>query len=432
MKKALFILLPFALGANLAAFELQGMRASRINEAAAAARLPLPAAVPSPERTEAAPARQAAAFAVYKVNGVDVVVPHIGGGNNLLAVLAPGTAPDTLSAKLRAAFKAGAGAKAAAIQPQSKAELELAGQNPGAVILSLNAFLPAAVAELFNRESNFAGPNCFNAAFTAAGLMGPDKLRHVGNPEADQLLSMYFRSVPASAPQPGDILVLNGGDHSVYNLGGGLIFHKKSYLKQHIYRITLLEKAYAPEPNEWKPGPFDGGSIFNSPASINKKEAWRPTGAHYDFGQASADEQAKVNVAIFITGQAEKSAPNWALAKVMGYFTERLLEELVADWSAMARSPNPVLRAYYHQLESMRDQANQSIEVELLSSQNAQSHANEILKSVWLPRNDYSRGLIGQLLKIYGHDQSATEKVMDAIDKDFDGQPLRRIKTGGL
>jgi len=432
MEKSLFIFLSFTLCANLAAFELQGLGASRINEAAAAARIPLPTAVPSPERTEASTERQAASFAVYKVNGVDVVVPHIYGGNTLLAVLPAGTSPEALSAKLRAAFGAGAGAKAAAIQPQSKAELELAAQNPGAVLLSLNAFLPAGAAALFNREPNFAGPNCFNAAFTAAGLMAPGKLRHVGNPEADQLLSMYFRSVPSSTLQAGDVLVLNDGDHGVYYLGGGLIFHKKSYLKQHLYRITQLEKAYAQEPNEWKPGPFDGGSVFNTSETIRKKAAWRPSGAHYAFGQASADEQAKVNVAIFITEQAEKNAPNWALAKVMGYFTERLLENLVSDWSAMARSPNPVLRAYYHQLESMRDQANQSIEVELLSSQNAQSHANEILKNVWLPRNDYSRGLIGQLLKIYGRDQGALEKVMDAIEKDYDGQPLKHIKAGGL
>ncbi|MDO8803700.1 MAG: hypothetical protein Q7R35_04665 [Elusimicrobiota bacterium] len=432
MRKALFIFLPFALCANLAAFELQGLSAARIAETAATARIPFPLAVKSPERQEASPERQTASFAVYKVNGVDVAVPHIGGGNNLLAVLPPGTAPETISTKLRAAFGAAAGAKAAAIKPQSGAELELADQNPGAVIFSLNAFLPAGAAALFNREPNFAGPNCFNAAFTAAGLMAVNKLRHVGNPEADQLLSMYFKSVPSSPPQPGDILVLNDGDHGVYYLGGGLIFHKKSYLKQHIYRITLLEKAYAPEPNEWKPGPFDGGSVFNDSGTIHKKAAWRPTGAHYDFGPASADEQAKVNAAIFITEQAEKSAPNWALARTMGYFTERLLENLVSDWSAMARSPNPVLRAYYHQLESLRDQANQSIEVELLSSAHAQSNANEILKNVWLPRNDYSRGLIGQLLKIYGRDQAAAEKVMDAIDKDYDGQPLRHIKSGGL
>ncbi|MDD5209466.1 MAG: hypothetical protein PHV36_08770 [Elusimicrobiales bacterium] len=430
MRKALFIFLPFALSANLAAFELQGIGAAQI-AGAAVSKIPLPAA-PLPENLKAAPEQSAVSFAAYKVNGVDVVVPNIGGGNNLLAVLSPGTNLGTLSAKLRPAFAASSAAKAAVIQPQSKAELELAARNPGAAIVSLNSFLPAGAAALFNREPNFAGPNCFNAAFTAAGMMEPGKLRHVGNPEADQLLSMYYKSVPASNLQPGDILVLNDGDHGVYYLGGGLIFHKKSYLKQHLYRIALLEKAYEPEPNEWKPGIFDGGSSFSSPETIHGRKAWRPSGAHYDFGQASADESAKADAAIFITGYAEKTAPNWALAKEMGYFTERLLENLVDDWSAMAKSPNPVLRAYYHQLESLRDQANQSIEVELLSSQHAQANANEILKRVWLPRNDYSRGLISRLLKIYGRDQAVLEKVMDAIEKDYDGRPLSHIKSGRL
>jgi hypothetical protein len=430
MRRYLFILLPFSLYANLAAFELPGMNAARIAEAAAAARIPVPAATIL--RAEIPPARLTAAFAVYQVNGVAVAVPNIDGGRNILAVVRPGDDQAAMGVKLRAAFGSAAGARAVAVQPQSKAELELAAQNPGASIVSLNQFLPPAAAALFNREPNFAGPNCFNAAFTAAGLMQPDKLRHVGNPEADQLLSMYFKSVPASTPQPGDVLVLNDGDHGVYYLGGGLIFHKKSYLKQHIYRIVPLERAYEPEPNEWKPGPFDGGSPFNSSEPIRKKEAWRPSGAHYDFGQASADETAKVNAVIFITEAAEKQAPNWSLAREMGYFSERLLENLVDDWSPMAKSPNPVLRAYYHKLESLRDQANQSIEVELLSSPNSQSNANEILKRVWLPRNDYSRGLVTQLLKICGRDAAALDKTLDAIEKDYDNSPLRHIKAGGL
>ncbi len=428
MRKFLFILLPFAFLSDLAAFELQDINAAQVAENSAAIQPPLPV----PYRSETAPSRLAASFSAYTVNGVSVVVPNIGCGSELLAALPAGVKPEALTAKLRAAFNSSASAKPVTIQPKAKAELDLAAQNPGASIVSLNQFLPPAAAALFNREPNFAGPNCFNAAFTAAGMMAPDKLRHVGNPEADQLLSMYFKNVPAANIQAGDILVLNDGDHAVYYLGGGLIFHKKSYLKQHIYRIVQLEKAYEAEPYEWKPGIFDGGSPFNDAETIRRRAAWRPTGAQYPFGQASADETAKVNAVIFITEAAEKQAPNWALAREMGYFSERLLENLVDDWSAMAKSPNPVLRAYYYKLESLRDQANQSIELELLSSPNAQSNANEILKRVWLPRNDYTRGLVSQLLKIYGRDAAGLEKVLDAIEKDYDNSPLRHIQAGGL
>lgn len=162
-----------------------------------------------------------------------------------------------------------------------------------------------------------------------------------------------------------------------------------------------------------------------------RPSAWRPTGAQHQFGSGSATaaEQARVNAIIFLEESVVYQAPRWALGKNLGYFTERLLENLVSDWSAMEKSPNPVMKAYYYKLASLRDQANQSIEVELLSSQNAQSHANDILKSVWFPRNDYSRGLVGQLLGIYGRPAADADAAMAAIEKDYDGTPLRHIKS---
>lgn len=413
MFKLLTALLPLALCANLGAFDLPSVNA----ELAASAELRLPEARPA-----------ASKLALYQVNGVEIAVPHIGAGRSVLAAVKPGSDLNAISAKLRAAFGAAASAKAVPLQPQTPAELELAQADPGAAIVSLNAFLPAAAAELFNKDAGFSGPNCFNAAFTAAGLMAPGKLRHVGNPETDQLLAMYYKPVAATALKPGDILVLNGGDHGVFYLGGGLIFHKKSYLKDHIYRIVPLEQAYKPEPFEWKPSPFEGNSPFNSDEPIRERKAWRATGAQYQFGQASADEAAKAELIIFLQEKAEFQAPRWALAKELGYFTERLLENLVSDWSALAKSPNPVLKAYYHRLESLRDQANQSIEVELLSSPHSQSHADEILRGVWLPRNAYSRELAARLLKIYGRDPAGADWALDAIAADYDGTPLKHLK----
>lgn len=422
MKILLSLSFLFAFCPGLQAFELQGLGAARLADLPQF-EIPLPG--PAAENTP----RAASSFAAYQVNGVEVIVPHIGCGASVLAVLRAGESAGNLSAKLRAAFGSAPGAMAAAVQPAAKAELELAAANPGASLVSLNAFLPPAAAALFNKEPNFGGPNCFNAAFTAAGLMQAAKLRHVGNPEAGQLFSMYFKPAPPSALKPGDIVVFNDGDHAAYYLGGGLIFHKKSFLKQHIYRIALLEKAYEPEPFEWKPGPFDSGSPFNSSEPIRKKEAWRPTGAQYQFGQASAEEAARAQIILFLAEHIEKQAPRWALARELGYFTERLLENLVSDWSAMAKSPNPVLRAYYHQLESFRDQANQSIEVELLSSPHAQANADEILRGVWLPRNAYSGELVGRLLALYGKNPASAGKTLDAIAAKFEGSPLDQVKA---
>jgi len=412
------LLVPYA----LPAFELPALRAPALLQAE-------PAAPPAPALPPAQ--RAAACYAVYAVDGVEVAVPHIGCGRQLLAALRPGDNFQTLTGRLRAAFGAPPSAAPAPLQPSARAEVEFAAANPGARLFSVNAFLPANVRELFNRDPNFGGPNCFNAAFTAAGLMDPARLRHVGNHEADQLLAMYFKKVPAGALKPGDVLVLNDGDHGAYYLGGGLVFHKKSYLKQHSYRIARLEKVYYPEPFEWRPGPFDSGSPFNDSDEVKRTEAWRPTGASYEFGQASADEAAKVEAIIFLTESIEKQAPRWAFSKELGYFTERLLENLVSDWGALGRGGNPVLKAYYHRLESLRDQANQSVETELLSSPHAQGNADKILREYWLPRNAYSRDLAARLLKIYGKDPALAEAALDAVAAKFDGSPLQQIKSAG-
>lgn len=410
------------LSSNLYAFELPRIDAAGVVDSVAVAEPRLPEARSSHET------RQASYFAEYQVNGVKIAVPHVGNGRRVIAALHWNASHEAFAAKIRKAFNSSPSAIPEKITPESRAEQELAALNPGYEIVSLNSFLPAGAAPLFNLEYSFGGPNCFNAAFTAAGLRSPDRLRHVGNPEADQLLSMYYKKTSASSLRPGDIIVLNSGDHGVYYLGDGLIFHKKSYLKQHSYRIVPLEKAYEPEPFEWKPGPFDNGSPFNSSEPIRKMEAWRPTGAQYEFGYATAEEQARAGVINFIAEQVELKAPNWKLSRELGYFTESLLEGLVSEWSSMGKSPNPVIRAYYHQISSLRDQANQSIESELLSSPHSQSNAYQILKDNWLPRNEYSRALVGSLLKLYGRDASETEAVLDAIGNNFERNPLDQIK----
>ncbi|HBE89442.1 MAG TPA: hypothetical protein DDW67_09930 [Elusimicrobia bacterium] len=410
------------LSSNLSAFELPRMDAAGVAGSAAVAESRLPD-IPAPLET-----RQSSYFAEYQVNGARIAVPHVGNGRRVIAALHWNANRETFAAKVREAFNSPSSAAPEKINPESRAEQELAALNPGYEIVSLNSFLPGGAAALFNLEYSFGGPNCFNAAFTAAGLRDHRKLRHVGNPEADQLLSMYYRKTPASSLRPGDVIVLNGGDHGVYYLGAGLIFHKKSYLKQHSYRIVPLERAYEPEPFEWKPGPFDNGSPFNSSEPIRKMEAWRPTGAQYEFGYATEEEKARAGIINFVAEQVELKAPNWRLSRELGYFTESLLEGLVSEWSAMGKSPNPVIRAYYHQLSSLRDQANQSIESELLSSPHAQSNAYQILKDNWLPRNDYSRALVGSLLRLYGRDSSETEAVLDAIGNSFERNPLNQVK----
>jgi hypothetical protein len=417
MIKILITLLPFALAVNLSASELKDINGAQIFKISSNSEIKLPT-----------PVEHNKYFAVYNVNDIEVVVPNIYGGKNLMTVLKPGMNINALSAKISSAFGASRRVRPIILEPKSDAELELAANNPGSAIVSLNQFLPENAAALFNRPAGFAGPNCFSAAFTASGMMSINQLRHVGNPETDQLLSMYFNKVSRNNLRPGDILILNDGDHGVYYLGAGLIFQKKSYLKEHIYRIVLLENAYKSEPKEWHPGPFGGPDPFAGNIPIKTIEPWRSSGMEHQFGPATADELAKTEVSIFLAKHIEKEGPQWGFAKNLGYFTELLLENLVSDWRDMGNSSNPVLKAYYEQLKSLRDQGNQSIESELLSSAHAQSNANKILKEAWLHHNDYSKELIGKLLKIYGRNVSETEKVLDAIENDFNHSPLKHIK----
>jgi hypothetical protein len=424
MNKPILFLALSLVAPLLHAFELPALNAARVAAAPRTFNIPVP--VPAPYLGE----KQASAkfYALHNVNGVQVAVPGVGNGYNLMIALPAGSQPAAYEAKLRQAFAAPAAARLTALQPQSRAELELAAAFPGHTLAGANQFLPAGAAAIFNREPNFGGPNCFNAAFVAAGMMPANGLRHVGNPETDQLLLMYYKKTSADSLKPGDIIVINNGDHGVFYLGGGLVFHKKSYLKQHIYRIVPLDKVYAADPGEWTPGPFDSG-LYNGNDTVRSKQAWRPTGAKYPFGQASAEEQAKVETIIFLAENITRKAPNWAVAKDLGYFTEKTLESLVSDWAALGKSPNPVLRAYYRQLESLRDQSFQSIENEQLSSPHAQSNATEVLKRVWFPRNDFSRAFLSRLLAIYGRDASALDGVMNAVEKDFEGNVLRHVKS---
>ena len=108
MKKFLFILSPFILCARLGAFELPLMHVPQI--AGAALETPPPSA-------PLKPARAAASFAAYPVNGVEVIVPHIDGGQNVLAVLRSGAGLEAMSEKLRSAFGGAAGAGAGASLP---------------------------------------------------------------------------------------------------------------------------------------------------------------------------------------------------------------------------------------------------------------------------------------------------------------------------
>jgi hypothetical protein len=284
---------------------------------------------------------------------------------------------------------------------------------------------------LFNGGPDFAGPNCHNAAFVAGGLFPDGCLRHVSTDESQQLLGMYYARVSTKAPVPGDVVVYNDWDHAALVLGGGLVFHKKSYLKDHRCRIVGLRSVYAADPHEWTPGPFDGESPFSTDETVRTMAVFRRRPeAVYDLGALSAADRGRVAVISHLMEGVMARAPRWCAGRELGYFVERLLEGLVADFSPMQRSSNPALAALYTQVPSLRDQMNQSIERELLSSAYAQAHADEVLRRIWVPRNEWTRALVRLVREQAGltTDAASVEAALDRVAGAFDQSPLPLLR----
>ena len=103
MSKAIFAAL-FLAAIPSSAFELPALRQPQLPPVYS------PPA-PAPERAALPETRAASSYAAYGVNGAEVIVPHIGCGHTLLAVLRPGESREALAARLRAALGAPSSAR---------------------------------------------------------------------------------------------------------------------------------------------------------------------------------------------------------------------------------------------------------------------------------------------------------------------------------
>jgi cell wall-associated NlpC family hydrolase len=360
-------------------------------------------------------------YCTYEVNGIDVAVPHIDCGKELLVSCSTDDQVEIeriLDVKIMPAILT------------SKAAVEFAAKSNGN-IFSANGLLPKSSGILFNKAAGFAGPNCYSNALVSAGLLPLDGLRHLSTDETEHLIEMYFDKVDTKNMMPGDIIVYNSFDHMSFYLGNNLVFHKKSYLKEHLYRVCLFDKVYEEEPNEWKPHPMYGYNPFSNSTTIRKMTAYRKkSSTSYSLGEVSDDLRKKIELITYILDNIVYQSPKWHGSRELGYFTERLMEDLVRDFADMSKSNNLIVEAFYHQISSIRDQMNQSIENELLSSPHSQSNANQILKEVWFPQNEYSKTVVSKLLAIYKRpvDEETVLKVMETISKAYDKSPLLSIK----
>lgn len=109
--------------------------------------------------------------------------------------------------------------------------------------------------------TRYDGPNCFNAALIASGVMSSDLVRYVSLAEFKEELAYYFKPYSSCLYNynersgkrllrllgQGDLLVISSVehvqdfDHVVHYLGEGYVFHKKGYEKKYPYEFYHLD-----------------------------------------------------------------------------------------------------------------------------------------------------------------------------------------------
>lgn len=120
--------------------------------------------------------------------------------------------------------------------------------------LSSHDLFSGFISNFFNRPGPYHGPNCYNAALIASGAYSAERLRYISQEEFEAVLKRNYQV--SNEPQFGDIIVfdaLASRDHAAFYLGDGLLFHKKSFVTSHLYRIISLEQVGILEKGEWQP-----------------------------------------------------------------------------------------------------------------------------------------------------------------------------------
>lgn len=259
----------------------------------------------------------------------------------------------------------------------SKDQLKCTGCNLPAVPL---------MAKKFNRPGDFHGPNCYNTALIASGVMKNDQIRYVSPEEFEAILKTHFSLV--NQGQSGDVVVMDARasrGHAALYLGDNLIFHKKSYGTQYHYRITSLELAGVVEKNEWIPSPIEG--------SINQF-VWPELGklptAYYRPMKKNISLAPKyINEMKLLDQQLTQDLGQWAIAKKWGIVGLHMLEDYL---HRVKPSADPITVGM---LISFKDQL--SLYFDELHYKKSRSY-ERTTEDICLPQDSQNLGIIFQRL----------------------------------
>ena len=250
----------------------------------------------------------------------------------------------------------------AAAQPPKLIE-----SNNGETTYIVTHLFPPFIAETFNTQPNFSGPNCYNTALLASGGIDRTEVRYVSLAEFDQILAMQYTSIDESEARFGDVLVYDANfsrEHAALYLGDGLIFQKKAIQKGYGYRIAKIDAAYDPEPGEWEPSPF---SLLLTPPNTEAIMAPRAFYRRNSMPTALPDGPITRIINRF-NASVLKSAPNWSIHKDLGMIAESIGPILRREFRDLKDSKISTDRLAIARLESLSDQIFLSIDETLYST----------------------------------------------------------------
>ncbi len=292
--------------------------------------------------------------ACYSVSEFKLCVPHPGKGRDIIAKT------NLDQTQLAAALLKWTGY--AATQPPKLVE-SIGGETTYVV----TQMFPSFIAETFNTQTNFSGPNCYNTALLASGGLERSEVRYVSLAEFDQILAMQYTSIDEKEARFGDVLVYDAKfsrEHAALYLGDGLIFQKKAIQKGYGYRIAKIDAAYDPEPGEWEPSPFKLLLTPPDTAAIMAPRAF--------YRRNSVPTALPVGPITSIINRFNagvlKSAPYWSIHKDLGMIIESISSTLRREFRNLKDSKISTDRLAIARLESLSDQIFLSIDETLYST----------------------------------------------------------------
>jgi hypothetical protein len=269
----------------------------------------------------------------------------------------------------------------------------------------------------------FDGPDCFNTALLATGVLPFEDVRYVDSEEFEFLLSRYFDPVKGK-PQIGDLVLYGASDsrdHAAVYIGDGRVFHKKDWHGAYEYRVVGIDRVSAHDPGDDRPRRPEDKIPSWDQAAVRDRAYFRrkPSPAPLEIPPELVPTE---QVLSYVHGAVLESGPRWKVGETLGIVTENLMGSI---WSRLSEesASGPAETALTVLAKSLVFQLEQSIDAEHFRSIYAQANPEPIRREIYFKDNEFLR----KLIRLVGE--------MEGVEPDVDGviarleadRPTRRM-----